>query len=225
MYILEGTIGAGKSTFLKLLAQQLPYITIKLEPLDNWQSQQHGQSLLANFYQNPIRWAYTLETFTLFCRIREHMHEQETVMPTIVERSIYSGHSVFARNSYESGFMTELEWDIYNQLFSFLAKNSQIPQGFIYLKVNPEIAFERIKKRNRSAEKTLSFDYLNQINKHHENFLINKSEILPQLKNVPVLVLDCNDDFENDPSKFQQQCKQIQDFFEQTEGVFKSSNL
>lgn len=216
MYILEGTIGAGKSTFLKLLSQHLPHISVKLEPIDTWQSQEHGQSLLGNFYKNPIRWAYTLEIFTLICRVQEHRKEQKTINPTVVERSIYSGHYVFARNSYESGFMNDLEWNMYNQFFNFLTIQCQPPLGFIYLQVSPEVAFERIKKRNRSAETTLTLDYLHQIGLQHEKFLHKKENTLPALKNIPVLILDCNKEFEYDTQQFMQQCQRIQEFFEKT---------
>ena len=71
MYILEGNIGAGKSTFLRLLSEHMPAIGISLEPVHNWQKEVYGQSLLANFYQEPRRWAYTFETMTMICRIQD----------------------------------------------------------------------------------------------------------------------------------------------------------
>jgi deoxyguanosine kinase len=232
MYILEGTIGAGKSTFLKLLAQYLPDLTVKLEPVDIWQSQEHGQSLLTNFYENPTRWAYTLETFTMICRVQEHRRLQKALEPIIIERSIYSGHYVFARNSYESGFLNNLEWHLYNQFFNFLTSRCTIPQGFIYLQTSPEIAYERIKKRNRSSEISISLDYLHQLNHQHEKFLCQKEDILPSLKDVPVLIIDCNKEFELDIQQFKQHCSRIQEFIEKIDKVHctavkieKSSNL
>jgi len=33
MYIVEGNIGAGKSTFLKLLSQHVPQVTVVQEPV------------------------------------------------------------------------------------------------------------------------------------------------------------------------------------------------
>ena len=119
MYILEGNIGAGKSTFLKMLANALPSISISLEPINNWQKQVYGQSLLTNFYQSPQRWAYTLETFAMMSRVQEHIQEQKNNGCIIFERSVYSGHYCFAQNSYENGFMTELEWELYNHWFHF----------------------------------------------------------------------------------------------------------
>ena len=41
-------------------------------------------------------------------------------------------------------------------------------QGFIYVRVNPEVAFARIKKRNRHAEKGITLSYLRQVHEKHE---------------------------------------------------------
>ena len=221
MYILEGNIGAGKSTFLKLIAQHMSDISIALEPLHNWQSAVYGQSLLTNFYQNPPRWAYTMETLAMMCRVQEHLKDQATSnSQLIVERSIYSGHYCFALNGYANGFMTELEWQMYTALFNFLIPNHCLPpQGFIYLKVDPTTAYERIKKRNRLAEKQITLKYLKQIDECHDQFLLHKQTMLPELKDIPVLVLDCNQEFEQNSSKFQEHCEQIRSFIMATKSA------
>lgn len=218
MYILEGNIGAGKTTFLRLIAQHLPDIKTIFEPVHNWQDTHCGQSLLANFYENPQRWAYTFELLTLICRVQDHLKEQQdTLTVKIIERSIYSGYYCFAHNSYAQGFMNDIEWYLYEKWFSFLIMNKcAAPQGFIYLRVSPEIAYERIKKRNRSEEKTLSFDYLKQIHKRHEMFLTKKDGILTQLKRVPILVLNCNEDFEENPTQLHRHLHAIESFLIQT---------
>ncbi len=214
MYIVEGNIGAGKSTFLKLLELHIPTISIALEPMHNWQQQVYGQSLLANFYQDPKRWAYTLETLAMICRVREHIQEQEQpISYKIIERSIYSGHYCFAHNSYESGFLTDLEWAIYTNWFNLLVGEKCLPpQGFIYLKVDPAVAYERIKKRNRYAEKKISLHYLKQLEKRHNQFLIEQEGILPELKKVPLLILDCNKEFETDEQELAEHIKKVEQF-------------
>jgi deoxyadenosine/deoxycytidine kinase len=218
MYILEGNIGAGKSTFLRLIDEHIPSIKTVTEPVNNWQSTVYGQSLLTNFYQEPKRWAYTFELLTMICRVQDHLKEQhDKNSAKVIERSIYSGYYCFARNSYAQGFISEAEWQVYQQWFSFLIPHKCMPpRGFIYLRVSPEIAFERIKKRNRHAEKTLTFDYLKQIDQQHELLLIKKEGVLPHLKKVPVLVLDCNEDFENDLTLLHKHMQAIQSFMAQT---------
>ncbi len=213
MYILEGNIGAGKSTFLKLLAQNISAISVGFEPLHNWQSKVHGQSLLSNFYEKPQRWAYSLETFAMICRVYEHLKDQEYEHDIIIERSIYSGHYVFAVNGYEQGFMSDIEWHMYNQWFNALVStHCKKPQGFIYLRVDPAIAYKRIKKRNRLAEKKITLAYLKQIHACHEKFLREKVGILSELTSVPVLILDCNEDFENDERVLQSHLDLVKDF-------------
>lgn len=213
MYILEGNIGAGKSTFLKLLAARMPDIAVGFEPLHNWQSEIHGQSLLSSFYEKPQRWAYSLETFAMICRVLEQVKDQEYKGNIIIERSIYSGHYVFAANGYEQGFMSDLEWCLYNQWFNTLVSaKCKVPQGFIYLAVDPEVAYKRIKKRNRLAEEKITLDYLKQIDACHDKFLLKKSGVLFDLKNIPVLVIDCNEDFEEQEAVLQSHVESVKDF-------------
>jgi deoxyadenosine/deoxycytidine kinase len=219
MYIVEGNIGAGKSTFLKLLAEKISTITVAQEPVYDWQNKIYGQSLLENFYQQPQRWAYSFETLTLLCRVREHLHlqQQVSVNTLICERSIYSGFYCFAQNSFDSGFLNQLEWSMYCDWFSFLVPASCKPQGFIYLQANPEICYERTKKRNRSAEDTISLDYITQIHRRHEEFLVMHREQFIAVAQVPVLVLDVSKEFENDPAHFALLSKQIQEFIATTQ--------
>ncbi len=218
MYIVEGNIGAGKSTFLSLIEKHLSHIDVAHEPLHNWQKKVYGQSLLANFYQEPKRWAYSLETFAMICRVREHIKDQEQKNTNrVIERSIYSGHYCFSLNGYKNGFMSDTEWELYNQWFNFLIpQKCNAPQGFIYLRVSPDVAYQRIKKRNRLAEKKITFSYLQQIHQQHEAFLMDKVGILPELKQVPVLVLDCNEEFETNQEKLEEHFKALASFLEKT---------
>ncbi len=215
MYIIEGNIGAGKSTFLNLISQSIPEIISIPEPVHTWQSNQQGQSLLANFYRDPNRWAYSMETFALIARVHEHKNNKHYIhqRTTIIERSVYSGYYCFARNSYINGYMTDLEWELYTTIFTMLVSGElSLPQGFIYLKIDPEQALERTKKRNRSAESTLTLDYLRQIHERHEEFLVHTRDSMPELQHVPVLVLDVNYEFEHDKELQEQLLTQVREF-------------
>ena len=219
MFVIEGNIGAGKSTFLRLVAQKMQTCKTISEPKNDWQQTIYGQSLLTNFYEKSQRWAYTFELLTLICRVQNHIKEQTDSRPLkIIERSVYSGYYCFAHNSFSQEFMSPAEWELYQEWFAFLVPHQCIPpQGFIYLRVTPEIAYSRIKKRNRHAEKTMSLAYLKQIHQRHETFLIKKEGILPHLKKVPVLILDCDEEFENDSYQFHRHMHALQKFIMQIE--------
>ena len=215
MFIVEGNIGTGKSTFLKALNHSLSNVIVTLEAVDYWQNQSTGQSILQNFYESPQRWAYTMETLALKVRIPEHIKQQSSLLPNIVERSIYSGHHCFARNSFEQGFLNQLEWNIYNSWFNFsTAKRCLPPKGFIYLRADPKLSYQRTVERQREAEDSISFEYLEQIHLKHEDFLIHKHNIHPSIIDVPVLILDCNYDLLHDEATLLDYVEQVKNFIQ-----------
>lgn len=213
MYIVEGNIGAGKSTFLKIIQELMPEVDVIFEPVNQWHNDTFGKSLLADFYQDPKRWAYTLETYAMACRVRDHLKESSaSATIKIMERSIYSGHYCFAKNDYLSGYLTTLEWEIYTYWFEFLIKNKiSQPKGFIYLQTTPEVALARIQKRSRAGESSITLEYLQNIHARHEEFLIDK-DVSENLLNIPVLVLNGNLDFEHDKAVQRDFINQIKAF-------------
>lgn len=215
MFIVEGNIGTGKTTFLKALQRSLLHVTVTLEAVDYWQNESNGQSILQNFYESPQRWAYSMETIALKIRIQEHIAQQQSILPNVVERSIYSGYHCFARNSFEQGFLNQLEWNIYNEWFNFLtAKNCLPPQGFIYLRADPKLSYDRTIKRKRGAEDSISFDYMQQIHDKHEAFLIDKAHVHPSILHTPVLILDCDYDLLTDQKKLLDYVQLVQQFIQ-----------
>ena len=213
MFIVEGNIGTGKTTFLKALQQSLPQVIVALEAVDYWQNESNSQSILQNFYQSPHRWAYSMETIALKTRIQEHIMQQASPTTHIVERSIYSGHYCFARNSFEQGFLNQLEWNIYQAWFDFLtAKQCLPPAGFIYLQADPKLSYNRTMQRNRKGEESIPLEYLQQIHDKHEDFLIDKRNVHHSIINTPVLVLDCSYDLLHDKKKLLDYVDLVQQF-------------
>lgn len=211
---VEGNIGAGKSTFLSLVEQWLD-LQIVYEPHQKWQ-EVGGENLLDKFYKDTSRWAYTFQTYAFVTRVveQEFYVRNATHFVQILERSIYSDRYCFAKNCFEMGTMNALEWKLYQEWFSWLtaAYTSKI-KGFIYLQTDPEVCYSRLTKRNRSEEKTVSLEYLNMIHTKHESWLIEKKEVEHNLQDVPVLVLECNKDFENNLTEQEKHMQKISEFF------------
>ena len=194
MFLLEGNIGVGKSTFLRLVQEHCPELSVIQEPMASWTSQDFGQSLLGNFYQEPSRWAYTIETFAMLTRVKDLIELQnKRALSGLMERSVYSGHYCFAKNGHLQGYFTNLEWQIYEQWFEFLVNRFCLPpQGFVYLRADADACLERIKKRNRAGEEGMTREYVEHIGQLHDSFLMGKKDVAVSLKHVPVLVLDAS---------------------------------
>lgn len=213
-FVVEGNIGSGKSTFLKIVQQRLG-IPVLAEPVHLWQAIEGKYNLLEKFYENMPRWAYTFQSYAFVSRIREHeRHMAElSASVTLIERSVFSDRHCFAKNCFEAGNMSLLEWRLYQEWFSWLVKSFQfVPNGFIYLQTDPEVCFSRLQERNRSEEASVSVDYLKQLHDKHEDWLIEKQGIDPVIAQVPVLVLSCNADFEYDMAQQWVHLNQVESF-------------
>lgn len=70
----------------------------------------------------------------------------------------------------------------------------------VYLRTTPEVVYERIKKRARKEENTVSLEYLEQIHEIHEEWLYDRT-----LSTVPakVITLDGNKDLEEMIKEFE----------------------
>jgi len=200
MKFIEGNVGSGKSTFLKILQQKGHKII--LEPVDEWCNllNKNGKNLLEEFYGDQERYAYTFQSIAF----RTRVNNIKNYNGELIERSIFTDRNVFAKTCYENGKMNDIEWTDYCSWFDWLADTFNIkPTGFIYLRADPEISYERIKKRCRSGEETISFEYLKELHAKHELWLMDEPN---------VLVLDVNDDFENNTEKLNEMCEKVKNF-------------
>lgn len=212
--IVEGNVGAGKSTFLRLLQNSFSAHFI-LEPHEEWQNI-GGHNLLQEFYIDQTRWAYTFQSYAFITRMRtEEGSIKDNPHDTyILERSVFSDRYCFAKNCFELGVMGPLEWRLYQEWFAWLIESQYyMPNGFIYLQTDPEICYQRMVKRNRHEESAVSLQYLTMLHQKHEDWLIHKKDIQPALKEVPVLTLTCNEDFEHNLQQRSYLFSRIQEFF------------
>ena len=196
---IEGNIGTGKTTFSKILQKKLKNCTIVPEPLEIWKSitDSYGENILQKYYNDPLRWSFS---FQILVSITKMINIEETIRKSLfkyifLDRSLESDINIFEKMLYEQGKINKLEHLIYELLSYFYKKyvKKDFKHFHIYLKCNPEISFQRIKKRNRIEENNITMDYLKDINKYHDDWLLKDSE--------NIIILDCNENFEDDDDK------------------------
>ncbi|XP_073431262.1 deoxyguanosine kinase, mitochondrial-like isoform X2 [Dendrobates tinctorius] len=225
---MEGNIAAGKSTFLRLLCASQPEWTLMSEPLGKWQhvhsaSHQDVDNLLQLLYDDPARWSYTFQTLSCMSRFKAQIEpppkhllkHREPVQ--IFERSVYSDRFVFAKALSELGHLNEIEWTLYQDWHSFLIEEfgkKAALDGIIYLRASPGKCFERLQKRARKEEKTVTQDYLKKLHDQHECWLVDKSTEVhfQHIRDTPVVVLDVDEEFENNPVVSEHLCNKVKEF-------------
>ena len=213
-FIVEGNMGVGKSTFLNFISQRLD-CDVVFEPHEKWQNIGTSGNLLEKFYQDTPRWAYTFQSYAFLSRVLEQ-ERQVTASSSeslVFERSVFSDLHCFAKNCFEMGTMDSLEWELYQEWFSWLIGHHVIiPSGFIYLRAEPQVCLERMIKRNRKEEVNVPLSYLNLLHQKHEDWLVNGECIADCLSTVPVLILDRNVDWNDDKAEKERLIEKVSDF-------------
>ena len=194
---VDGNIGSGKSTLVKELGNYFQHVVFIQEPVEIWQK----VNLLDLYYQNKTRWAYTFQMNAFITRAK--IIQENIDKDFIMERSIYSDKYCFAINCYENKLLNEIEWKLYNQWHDWLSKSMSLEgDAYIYLRTTPEIAYDRIQKRNRKEESNISLEYIKQIHNKHEEWLYKRAD--------NILVMDGN--IENTSKRLENFKEQIKSF-------------
>lgn len=200
---IDGNIGSGKSTLIQILQDELKNnnnIIFLQEPVSEWLQVTDGKTnILNNFYTNKKRWSYTFQNFAFITRshimqnaIKYNMvgyFQKRKVI--ITERSTETDKNIFAKMLYDEGVMDELEYKLYNYWYDKLFDNNYKNNNIIYLRTTPLDAYNRINKRGRDEEKEIPIDYIQDVHKYHDDWLVNGT------KNCNICYLDGTDDFQN----------------------------
>ncbi|MDA9460357.1 Deoxyadenosine kinase [Enterococcus mundtii 3F] len=168
--VLAGTIGAGKSSLTKMIA-------------DHFKSQAFYESIDDNevlplFYANPEQYAFLLQIYFLnkrFASIKQAMQEDNNVL----DRSIYEDSLLFHLNA-DLGRATATEVQVYDELLANMmeelpyAASKKHPDLLVHIRVSFSTMLERIEKRGRSYEQ-LSFDpslyeYYQELNRRYDEW-------------------------------------------------------
>ena len=210
LFIIEANIGSGKSSLLNEL-QNLKFdrhhILIQ-EQVSEWSTlkDENNTDILSLFYKDKKKYGYIFQSYVLFSRL-SHLIKTIKENPNsiiIAERSHLTDLKIFAKSLYESKDISEIEWIVYNKWHNELKKIFNIKiNGIIYLKTDPKVCMDRINKRSRKAENGIPLEYLELLDKKHNEWLIDR----PKQRNdvewfeledntvFPVLTLDGNIDF------------------------------
>ncbi len=179
MFLLEGNIGAGKTSLGNILKASSHFEFLE-EPVDTWRDG-FANNLFEMFYTDMPRWSFTFQIMAFTTRAKTWSEILEKVQGdrVVLERSIYTDRNVFAKNLYAGGAMNDSEWQVYQQLWEFLAKNyCEEPNKIIYLRTPAEVCLERIKKRGRNEEQQMPLDYLKNLEDLHDEWLLDHPDAL-----------------------------------------------
>lgn len=160
---IAGNIGVGKSTLTEKLSQRLGWEPFFEAVADN--------PYLADFYQDMQRWSFHSQVFFLSRRLRHHHQLLQRPNPVVQDRTVYEDAEVFARNLYQQNLMSERDYRSYRELYEVMSALLPPPDLVVYLRASVLTLMARITHRGRPFERTISPEYLGQLNILYEEWI------------------------------------------------------
>lgn len=173
--VIEGTIGAGKTSLSTKIAEDFNANLILEQFADN--------SFLPKFYENPERYAFPLEMSFMadrFGQLKKDLTQTKLFSSFTISDYFIDKCLIFSSNN-----LKDDEFALYTKLFEIIASFIPKPDKIVYLYKDVELLLENIKNRGRSYEQNISAEYLNNIQQAYLQYF-------SAMTDVPIVIVDTN---------------------------------
>jgi deoxyguanosine kinase len=164
--VIEGNIGAGKTTLATRISDQFNARLILERFADN--------PFLPKFYDDPEKYSFPLELSFLadrFRQLKEELVEQDLFKSFTIADYYFMKSLVFAAST-----LTGDEYNLYRQIFYIIYGSLPKPDIYVYLHLSPERLLQNIEKRGRNYEKSITAEYLQKIQDNYFSFFKQNPE-------------------------------------------------
>ncbi len=184
--VVEGPIGAGKTTLARRLADRFGAQTVLEEPTQN--------PFLERFYREGRRYALPTQLFFLFQRIAQlrDLSQRDLFSQAVAVDFLLEKDPLFARLTLDDD-----EMGLYQQIFDSLRPQVPHPDLVIYLQAQPETLIERVRRRGIPMETDISENYLRALAEAYSRFFYHYDTAPLMIVNTEHLnPVDSDDDLE-----------------------------
>ncbi|MBI2211358.1 MAG: deoxynucleoside kinase, partial [Deltaproteobacteria bacterium] len=163
--VVEGPIGVGKTSLAKILAAEFQARCVFEKVEDN--------PFLPKFYEDRETHAFQNQLFFLLSRYQQQreLSQQELFIQSTVSDYLFAKDKIFATLTLSSE-----ELNLYQQIYQLLDTRIPKPDLVVYLQARPEVLYKRIKKRDKSYERSITPEYLEEVAQAYNRFFFHYDE-------------------------------------------------
>ncbi|MGQ5523879.1 deoxynucleoside kinase [Chitinimonas sp. PSY-7] len=183
--VVEGPIGAGKTTLAKRLAEHLG-ANLLLEKPD-------AIPFLPRFYEDMQRYALPTQLSFLFQRVEqvESLTQMDLFGGQTIADFIFDKDPLFAQL-----ILSDEEFSLYSTIYRHLRVRAPTPDLVIYLQADIETLLDRVRSRSYDYEAQMEDSYLRQLAERYSRFFYDYTDAPLLIVNTEHLNLaDDVDDF------------------------------
>ncbi|WP_158840718.1 2-amino-4-hydroxy-6-hydroxymethyldihydropteridine diphosphokinase [Polaribacter sp. L3A8] len=171
---IEGNIGAGKTSLVKMISEEFNAKMVLERFADN--------PFLPKFYEDKERYAFPLEMSFLADRYQQLT--DDLAQFDLFKNFIVSDYYIFKSLIFAQVTLQKEEYLLYRKMFDLMYKEITKPDLYIYLYQDTERLLENIKKRGREYEQKIEPNYLKQIHNGYKNFIKTEKSLNLQVIDV-----------------------------------------
>ena len=147
--VIEGPIGAGKTSLARRLASRLSADVVLEQPEEN--------PFLPRFYRDMARYALPTQLFFLFQRARmlEPLAQPDLFARPVIGDFLLDKDPLFARLTLSAD-----ELALYQKIYDSLRPRAPAPDAVIYLQASTDTLVERVRRRAKGYERPMTEEYL-----------------------------------------------------------------
>ena len=157
---VEGTIGCGKTSLAKRIAEDLQAKLFLERFAEN--------PFLPRFYDDADRYAFPLEMSFLADRFKQQRELSEQL--NLFGQGVVSDYEVHKSLIFTQFTLSSDEFALYRTIFYNMMPDVQKPDLYILLKQTTPRLLTNIKKRGRSYERTIDAEYLDMVRQGYQDF-------------------------------------------------------
>ena len=175
---VAGNKSTKKTSLTKLLADHYKWQAHYEDVIDN--------PYLDDFYNHMERWSFNLQIYFLKSRFEQLIDIGKSNKNVIQDRTIYEDAFIFAPNLHSMGLMNQRDFKNYLSLFELMEDTISSPDLLIYIRNSIPNLVNKIHKRGREYENTISIEYLSRLNERYEAWISTYEK-------GKLLIIDAND--------------------------------
>mgnify|MGYP001416519144 CR=1 FL=1 len=167
--VIEGVIGAGKTTLARLMAERFD-AKLVLEKFEE-------NPFLERFYEDRDRWAFQTQLAFLASRFRQQkeLRARDLFHRVVISDYAFDKDRIFAHLNLEGD-----ELRLYETLFGLMEPNTPTPDLVVYLQSTPERLMRNIAQRGRPYEADMDPGYIEALHEAYNYYFFRytKSPLL-----------------------------------------------
>lgn len=182
---IVGNLGSGKSTLVKKLqTENTESVVVSEEFLNN--------PFLQLFYKDMSRWGFSMQIKFLFDYLNSYnkiKNKTTTVITYLIDTGVWTNWKVFTKQLSDKKIISTDEYKLYEDLANQLVELYKYPQPdeIVYVTTPPEECLKRIKTRGLEFQKTISLEYLQELDAYFKQmieFYKSKGVQITEVNNV-----------------------------------------